>query len=139
KGSDPLKQGVRPLYQTEPRTNAAAETETTRCPQGPGLTRAPERTGRRRCCPMRRPKADVFQVLQARPKIVGVRVGSIVAVRPRGKVLVDFPGNPFGPVVARQTASVTQEDLTRAAEREEKVLLTFENNDPGSPIIFDVV
>ena len=52
---------------------------------------------------MRRPKSDVFQVLQARPKIVGVRVGSIVAVRPRGKVLVDFPGNPFGPVVARQT------------------------------------
>ena len=88
---------------------------------------------------MGRPHTERFQVLRARPKITGVQVGRILGLQAGGRALVDFPGNPFGPVAARPTASLARGALRRAAARHAEVLLAFEGNDPGRPILFDIV
>jgi hypothetical protein len=78
-------------------------------------------------------------ILGAAPKIAGVRVGYVVGMPRDSSPLVDFPGNPFGPAAARRTRSVTVEDVSAAFQSRAPVLLTFEDNDPGAPIVFDVV
>jgi hypothetical protein len=77
--------------------------------------------------------------LLARPQVSGVRVGRIVAVETDGRVLVDYPGNPFGPLVARVTASVKPAAIQRALDRGSEVLLAFGGKDEDGPILFDVV
>ncbi len=57
-------------------------------------------------------------------------VGNIVELTQDGQVLVDFPGNTNGPVPARWLAGVEPSDGSCRP-----VLLTFENGDPGLPII----
>ncbi len=63
-------------------------------------------------------------------------VGTIVGQSKDGRALVDFPGNPFGPVVAR-VAAIVPESLDVQAEP--KVLLTFELDDPSEPIIVSFI
>ena len=85
-----------------------------------------------------RPETQRFELLQTRPQITGIRIGWIVKLERSGKVLVDFPGNPVGPSIARRTATATPERLRMAFESQRGVLLVFQTNDPALPIIFDV-
>jgi hypothetical protein len=73
------------------------------------------------------------------PKITGVRVGIVVGIGSDGRAIVDYPGNPFGPLMARRTASVSAAAIARALRTQTEVLLTFQDQNPGSPIIFDVI
>jgi hypothetical protein len=85
-----------------------------------------------------RPQTERFELIRTRPQISGIRVGHLVQITRSGKVLVDFVGNPVGPVAARPTASVSREALSRALQLQTGVLLAFQDNDPARPIIFDV-
>jgi len=89
--------------------------------------------------PMIQSRIEPMAVLQSLPKVTGVRVGRVVGLRHRETALVDFPGNPFGPAAARLTKSVAFDQVRTAFHAGAPVLLTFENNDPGFPILFDVV
>jgi len=80
---------------------------------------------------------EQFQVLQAKPRLSGSRIGAIVALE-HGPI-VDFPGNPFGPQRARIAASVTGEALSAACANDLPVLLVFESDDPSRPVIVDIV
>jgi hypothetical protein len=86
---------------------------------------------------MAKSTAERFHVLQARPKITGVRVGKIVGMSNTGVPLVDYPGNPFGPATPRTTTSISARLLRQAFEKRMEVLLAFENNDPARPVLFD--
>ena len=80
---------------------------------------------------------EQFQILQARPRLSGSRIGSIVAIEPGP--IVDFPGNPLGPQRARVAASLTAETMSAACSANLPVLLVFENDDPSRPVIIDVI
>jgi hypothetical protein len=80
---------------------------------------------------------EQFHVLQAKPRMSGSRVGTIVAIEPRA--VVDFRGNPFGPQRARIAASLTAEMISTACAANLPVLLVFEDDDPARPVIVDVV
>lgn len=80
-----------------------------------------------------------LQVLQTRPRTHGVRVGKISGIHQGSRVVVDFEGNPFGPLLARTTESTTPQQLQSAYQRSAAVLLAFEGNDLASPILMDVL
>jgi len=80
---------------------------------------------------------EQFQVLQARPRLSGSRIGAIVAIEPGP--IVDFPGNPLGPQRAKVAASLTAETMSAACSANLPVLLVFENDDPSRPVIIDVI
>ena len=80
---------------------------------------------------------EQFQVLEARPRLSGSRIGAIVAIEPGP--IVDFPGNPLGPQRARVAASLTAETMSAACSANLPVLLVFENDDPSRPVIIDVI
>lgn len=80
---------------------------------------------------------ELFHVLYARPRLSGIRLGSIVAIEP-GPV-VDFPGNPLGPQRARIAASLSADTIAAAWSGDLPALLVFENDDPSRPVIVDIV
>lgn len=82
-------------------------------------------------------KLDSFQIVAARPKIVGARVGRIVSVSSAGEVMVDFPANPVGPAFARYSASLSRESLEQACRNASEVLLVFDESDASRPVILD--
>ena len=69
----------------------------------------------------------------------GVKVGKIMSAKPAGRVLVDFPGNNRGPVEARTTTSVRARMASKADLVGSEVLLVFEGDDPGLPVIIDTL
>lgn len=77
--------------------------------------------------------------LEISKRVEGVRVGKIVNVDERRQVFVDFPGNKKGPIAARFTNSINLKVLRHAASAGQDVLLVFENNDSGLPIIIDTL
>jgi hypothetical protein len=88
---------------------------------------------------MKRSLAEAIKGQDVETRIEGVRVGTIVEVDEKGQVLVDFPGNPEGPVAARLASSFGFKKLKRAVASGQGVLLAFENNNPGLPIVVDSV
>ncbi len=64
--------------------------------------------------------------------------GRIVQVTEEGRALVDWPGNPLGPVAARSIVEAPERFDSAAAE-EMTVLLAFENGDPSLPIVVGVI
>lgn len=88
---------------------------------------------------MKRCLAENIQTVSPHKKISGVQVGKIVRVDMSGQVLVDFPGNTKGPVLARFVNSVTLPTLYQAASVGSDVLLVFENSDPALPIVIDTL
>lgn len=71
--------------------------------------------------------------------IEGIRIGRIVRMDDSGCILVDFPGNSSGPIVARTTSSVKSHISDQQNLTGREVLLAFENNNPGNPIIIDTM
>ena len=83
--------------------------------------------------------AENVRTLEISRQIEGVRVGRIVNVDESDQAFVDFPGNTQGPVAARFTNSMNLKMLSHAASADQEVLLVFENNDLGLPIIIDTL
>ena len=78
-----------------------------------------------------------LQVLEARPRVSGSRIGAVVALQ--GGPIVDFSGNPLGPQPARVVSSLTAAALSAAHEANLPVLLVFEDDDPARPVVVDIV
>ena len=65
-------------------------------------------------------------------------LGQIVQIRENGQAKIDYPGNSFGPLVARSITDVSESyDGHRKAKI--PVLIIFENGDPLLPIIVGIV
>jgi hypothetical protein len=79
------------------------------------------------------------EVLQFPPKISSVRVGRIIGLHSSGQCLVDFRGNPFGPILAQRSVSFTDDRARAALANQALVLLAFKDDEPSSPIVFDAV
>jgi len=84
-------------------------------------------------------RMETLEVVGIRPKVNGVRLGHIVGISRDGRAIVDYPGNPYGPLMAQRTASVSPETIETAHREQQAVLLTFQDQDPGIPIVFDVM
>lgn len=68
----------------------------------------------------------------------GFRIGRIVSVAD-SSIIVDYPENPLGPLAARITHSAKSQLLGNGNPAGKEVLLAFQNNDPGQPIIVDTM
>ncbi len=88
---------------------------------------------------MKREHAKGIQLVEEVATIDGMRIGRIVGVNDSGSVLVDFPGNCLGPLVARATASAKAETSRIGDPSGREVLLVFENRNPQLPIIIDTI
>lgn len=71
--------------------------------------------------------------------IFGSRAGHLAGLGATGVPLVDFPGNTAGPVPARLATLVDAKALQAAVARRQKVVLLFENGDPGQPFIMGLI
>lgn len=87
---------------------------------------------------MKAAAAEAIQSIDIQKRISGARVGTIANISDDGHVLVEFSGNRFGPRKARMTAAV-RDNIQSAEDAGQSVLLVFENEDPGLPIIVDVL
>lgn len=65
--------------------------------------------------------------------VQGVLVGRLISAKKTGYMLVDYPGNPFGPLHARSTVRISDRDGNS------EVVLVFEDNNPRLPIIIGVI
>lgn len=82
---------------------------------------------------------DRIQIVEARPRIHGPRVGAIRSISVQGRPVVDFPGNPLGPQPARAAASIPESRLKAWQRDAVAVLLVFEDSDASLPVIVDAV
>ena len=83
--------------------------------------------------------ATTLQFEEKAAPFEGVRVGRIVRINESGLVHVDFTGNSLGPIAARTTTTSKAKLLGRENPAGREVLLAFDNNDPGHPIIVDTM
>ena len=68
------------------------------------------------------------------------RVGRIIQITPKGRPLVDFPGNQLGPVEARVAcAAPSNLDEVNCREKGVPALLMFESGDIDYPIVVGLV
>lgn len=65
--------------------------------------------------------------------INGVRVGVIFSMEKNGKIVVDYPDNPVGPLCARSVINLT------FADKNKEILLAFVNGNPQLPIITGLI
>jgi hypothetical protein len=79
--------------------------------------------------------ADVVELPVELGPITTPRTGRLVGHNEQGRLLVDYAGNPYGPLRARTTLVLTPEALQRAVAEHQAVLLLFEEGDPGRPIV----
>lgn len=85
--------------------------------------------------PKTKDSADIVELPVELGPIVTPRSGRLVGHNEHGRLLVDYSGNPFGPLRARTTLVLTPEELQRAVNEQHAVLLLFEEGDPGRPIV----
>jgi hypothetical protein len=85
--------------------------------------------------PKPKDSADIVELPVELGPIVTPRSGRLLGHNEQGRLLVDFPGNPFGPLRARTTLVLAPAELQRAVEVQAAVLLLFEEGDPGRPIV----
>ena len=83
--------------------------------------------------------AENIQTIEIEKKISGTRIGSITGIDKKGLILIDFPGNTLGPLPARFVESIKQKLLKHGVPVNDKILIIFENDDPGLPIIIDAI
>jgi len=70
--------------------------------------------------------------------ISGVLIGRLISIDEDGQFLVDFQGNPNGPISARLTSSVW-EKLRKGHLEGREVLLAFDDNNLSRPVIIDTM
>jgi hypothetical protein len=88
---------------------------------------------------VKRERAKSVQYVENLVSVEGMRIGRIESIDESERVLVDFPGNTRGPLVARTTSSVIAEIFRKENPPGREVLLAFENNDQRFPIIIDTM
>jgi hypothetical protein len=71
-------------------------------------------------------------------RILAHRVGWIAGVS-GGALLVDFRGNPRGPIAARATVPLDPAAALAAVGRRQEAVLVFEDGDPALPIVVGLV
>jgi len=71
-------------------------------------------------------------------EVGGFCVGQIVHITKEGRALVDYAGNPVGPMEARSVIDGAS-DHDNHTQENIPVLLVFENGDPMLPIIVGIV
>ncbi len=81
------------------------------------------------------PAAEIVEIPVELGPITTPRSGRLTGVNEQGRLLVDYPGNPYGALRARTTLVLEGEALTRAIDEEHPVLLLFEEGDPARPIV----
>lgn len=79
--------------------------------------------------------SDIVELPVELGPITSPRSGRLVGHNEQGRLLVDFPGNAFGPLRARTTVVLAPAELERAVHEQCPVLLLFEEGDPGRPIV----
>jgi hypothetical protein len=72
-------------------------------------------------------------------KVNGVKSGTILTIDEDGSVWVDFLGNLAGPVKARLTGTMANHLRFVDGFEFPPVMLAFEDNNPGQPLIVDVI
>ncbi len=72
-------------------------------------------------------------------KINGVKSGTISRIGENGSVWVDYPGNLAGPINARLTGTMASRLRSSNGNEFPPVILAFEENDPGRPVVVDVI
>lgn len=88
---------------------------------------------------MRNASAEILESVVKQRPIEGLRIGKITQIDSDGKIWVDFSGNIQGPVMARFVGSVSPAMLEEAVSEGSDILMTFENHDPGFPIVVGVI
>ena len=93
---------------------------------------------------MRHPKnaPPAAQVLEEplRPEpILGSRVGWIAGVNAAHGVLVDYEGNPRGPLPARSTVPLDAKTIEAAVTTKQGVVLLFDKGNPSAPLIMGLL
>jgi len=71
-------------------------------------------------------------------RILTPRVGWIAGVA-AGALVVDYRGNPRGPLPARTTVALTRDAALEAVAHRQEALLAFEDGDPSLPIVIGLV
>ena len=88
---------------------------------------------------MRTVKASLMDIDEFRISETGnFIVGRIVRITEDGRAVVDYPGNPMGPIEARSVAQAPPEG-NGIGDVEVPVLLVFENGDKTLPIIVGII
>jgi hypothetical protein len=83
------------------------------------------------------PQAAAREEASSEP-LLGSRVGWLVPGT-SGALLVDFEGNPLGPIPARTTVPLSPEQRQHAIASRQGVVLMFEKGDPSRPLILGLV
>ncbi|MEM7152331.1 MAG: DUF6484 domain-containing protein [Myxococcota bacterium] len=78
---------------------------------------------------------DIVELSAELGSITTPRTGRLVGINDQSRLLVDFAGNPYGPLRARTTLVLDPAELDSAVAEECPVLLLFEDGDPGRPIV----
>ncbi len=68
-----------------------------------------------------------------------VRVGYVASGSKPGSLLVDFDGNPRGPLPARSMITLDGETLKEVVSSRRPAVLLFENQDPAKPIVVGLI
>lgn len=87
---------------------------------------------------MKRKRLATSIIEQSGISISGVLSGRLISIDENGQFLIDFQGNPNGPISARLTSSVW-EKLRKGHLEGREVLLAFDNNDLSRPVIIDTM
>jgi hypothetical protein len=75
-----------------------------------------------------------------KPRAAQPCVGHIVGwSRATRQFVIDYPGNSEGPLRAQSTVQVTEDEVDRMAEAQQRVLLVFDGCDPKHPIVTGIV
>jgi hypothetical protein len=71
-------------------------------------------------------------------RILEPRIGWLLGMK-EGQVLVDYPGNPRGPLTARLAAALEDHVLARAIAERQEVVLLFTGGDPAQPLVMGLL
>ena len=88
---------------------------------------------------MKRENTKTIHISENFNPIEGTRIGRIVCIDESGRILIDYPGNGKGPIIARITSTARAGTFRKGNPAGTEVLLVFENNDPKHPIIVDIM
>lgn len=69
----------------------------------------------------------------------GQRIGCLAGWSPAQGALIDYPGNPHGPIAARALAPLDDRRLEQAAASHLEVLLSFDGERSDRPIIVGLI
>lgn len=72
-------------------------------------------------------------------RLYGSRVGWVVGFEPTRGLLVDFEGNPHGPLPALSTVPLEAQAVRQAVASRQRAVLLFEEGDPRRPLLVGLV